>query len=278
MSFSDSDSDAEIFRENWGSPLPSPPHPASLSPESPLQAGPCLSPVPLKRQRQPETPLARFDLTVMGYLFRILEGREEALSEKELVDKVSEKLEDLRRIDGSKYAKSANLVVRGCLCNSELFQRHGTGWVMRPANAERYKEHMLQTIKKRINRHIGPAHPLLPSPVYHKTKASESRYRLILLLERLSRHMQGTDDLSFHFKTPFKTFTGMEEITDVAKTMGNEKFLGILQGFDLLSGHFEGLGYKTAHITEKISKSNDLKLIQGISNGILKEIKQIVEK
>lgn len=265
MSFTDSDSDAEVFQDGWASALPSPKSQESMSRSSspPIR----VSYRSHKRQRQPASPLERFDLTVMGFLFSVFEQREGPLAEKFLVSQVAERLEELRKSDGSKYAKSAEKVVRGCLSNAELFAKQGQHWILRANNALLYREHILKTLEKRVNRHIEPK--VFSSPQEpQKRKPSAASYQSVLLLERLSRHMQGSSEYAHHFKQPFGSLKGSEEITGVAQSLGNEKFLGILQGFEMLNDHFSGLNYRAGHITEKLGNSSDLRLALGMAEAI----------
>lgn len=264
MSFSDSGSDAEIFRDCWASALPSP-HSSVSSSRSP--SPPVRSQSRRKRHRQPSSPSDRFDLTVMGYLFHVLQQSQGPVSEKFLVTQVAGKLHELRKSDGSKYAKSAELVVKGCLSNAELFMRQGQHWVLRTNNADRHKENILKALEKRVNRHVeGKSFSSPLEPLKHKP--TEASYRLVLMLERLSRHMQGSSAFKSHFKRPLGDLTGAEEITEVAQMLGNEKFLGLLQGFELLNGHFSGLNYRASHIGEKLSGTADLRLALGIAEAI----------
>lgn len=264
MSFSDSDSDAEIF--GWASVLPSPKSSVSSS-RSPSPLVHSQSQRKRKRQRQPASPSDRFDLTVMGYLFHLFQLSQSPVSEKCLVAQVAEKLHELRKSDGSKYAKSAELVVKGCLSNAELFLKQGKNWVLRTNNAERYKENILKTLEKRVNRHVEGKS--FNSPLESlKHKPTEASYRLVLLLERLARHMQGSSAFKPHFQHPLGNLTGAEEITEVAQLLGNEKFLGLLQGFELLSDHFSGLNYRASHVGEKLSGASDLRLALGLAEAI----------
>ena len=264
MSYSGSGSDEEIFGEDW--PARSSPSATGLS--EVLQSPSPQRAIAPKRRKQPSDPKDKFDLTVMGTLFNLFEAHTQPLGIEYLTNYIASRLDILRRPDGSRYSKSPEKIVIACLSNTDVFTKTPLGWILRPHNAERFKEKMLETLIHRVNRK-GEPRTEAALQEFKRVKNSDKAYKTVLLFERLGRYLRGNKEFAQHFRKPFGKLNGGEEITDVAQALGNEKFLGVLIGCEMLKDYFSGLCYRATSLPDPKVLSQDLKLLHGLAETAL---------
>ncbi|KNB42286.1 hypothetical protein JH06_4104 [Blastocystis sp. subtype 4] len=206
----------------------------------------------------------RLDNTLVGRIVDVLQNAKEPLHMDEILNRIGDSFDNLRKADGTKYKGDRSKAVSGALYSTGIFRRINEKWVLRPAEYQVYERRMRRKLEHRT-RKKGPDGEDVDCG-YTKRKYVRKQIKrctAIKMLKSLSDRLRVSshEQSVVFFKNPFQGLTGTEDFIKIRKKLGDEKFEMAVQMYN----YFEDLLERGMNETDESKSGADEQTTQVIS-------------
>ncbi|OMJ91535.1 hypothetical protein SteCoe_5908 [Stentor coeruleus] len=204
-----------------------------------------------KKVRQPKDPNGKFYKTLPGFLINYLETQGPT-SEKDILRLLDENLSNLRNASGTSYKNSSSKCLQG-ICRMPIFCISNTVWDLNSEEVSKYRESFIIRTKKKQK---------LPE---RNPKGLRKTDRIVNLLRNFSGKLAKDPRTERLVMNPLKELIGNEDLQEAETKLGQERLMGILQAYSVVSRHFIKIMKREEN---SIQYSNIEKDIEGIHSKL----------